>query len=116
MPQRADTASVMLWTFGKGKERISFGRRPDSSVLVVVRGRDQLREYRFADASSLRAFQTDMEGFLRKTGWTLLKFHPERRQRERDRRRVPRLEERRRWWTDTGERTKVVWGDKPGRP
>jgi hypothetical protein len=102
----------MLWTFGKGKERITLGRRPDSSVLVVVRGRDEVREYRFVDVSRLRAFQTDMEGFLRKTGWTLLKFHPERRHRQRDRRRFPRLQERRRWWTDSGERTKVVWGDK----
>jgi len=81
-------------------------------VLVVVRGRDQLREYSFADASGLRVFQADMEAFLRKTGWTLLKFHPERRHRERDRRSVPRLEERRRW-TATEERAKVVWGQRP---
>lgn len=108
----ADTASVMLWTFGKGKERISFGRRPDSNVLVVVRGRDQVCEYRFADAAGLRVFQSDMEGFLRKTGWTLLKYSPERRRRERDRRRFPRLHERRRWWTDSEQRSKVVWGDK----
>jgi len=102
----------MLWTFGKEKERISLGRSPDSCVLVVVSGRDQLREYRFADLSGLRVFQADMEAFLRKTGWTLLGFYPERRRRERDRRQVPRLEERRRWWTDAGERAKVVWGDK----
>jgi hypothetical protein len=106
----ADTASVMLWTFGKGKERISFGSRPASCVLVVVRGRDQVRDYEFADVAALRVFQADMEGFLRKTGWTLLKFHPERRRREQDRRRVPRLEDRRRWWTGTEERAKVVWG------
>ena len=110
--QGADTASVMLWTFGKEQERISLGRQPDSRVLVVVRGRDHVREYRFADASRLRIFQTDMEAFLRKTGWSLLKFYPERRRRERDRQPFPRLEERRRWWTDTDERAKVVWGDK----
>jgi hypothetical protein len=102
----------MLWTFGKGKERISLGSRPESTVLVVVRGRDEVREYRFADVSGLRVFQTDMEGFLRKTGWTLLKFHPERRRRERDRRSVPRLDDRRRWWTATEERAKVVWGQQ----
>ena len=112
--QEADTASVMLWTFGKEKARISLGRRPDSCVLIVVRGRDQVREYRFADVTRLRVFQTDMEGFLRKTGWTLLSFSPERRRRDRDLRRVPRLEERRRWWSDarSAERDKEVWCGK----
>ena len=104
----------MLWTFGKEKERISLGRKPDSCVLVVVRGRDQLREYRFADMARLRVFQSDMEAFLQKTGWTLLRYHPERRHRARDRRRFPRIEERRRWWTDArgAERDKAVWGGK----
>jgi hypothetical protein len=93
----------MLWTFGKEKDRISFGRQPEAGVLVVVRGRNQVREYLFADASSLRAFQSDMEAFLRRTGWTLLEFYPERRRRDRDRRRFPRFQERRRWWTDSSE-------------
>jgi hypothetical protein len=87
---------MMLWTFGKGKDRISLGRRSESRVLVVVRARDQVREYRFADVSSVRAFQTNMEAFLRKTGWTLLQYAPERRRRDRDRRHLPRLNERRR--------------------
>ena len=47
-------------------------------MLVVVRGRDQVHEYSFADVSGLRVFQADMEAFLRRTGWTLLKFYPER--------------------------------------
>ena len=98
-PRTADKVLVMLWTFGKGRERISLGRQPESDVLVVVRGRDQLREYRFTDASKLRVFQSDMEAFLRKTGWTLLKFHPERRRLDSDGRRPPQLQERRRWWT-----------------
>lgn len=93
----------MLWTFGKGKQRISFGREPEANVLVVVRGRDQLREYRFPDASALHVFQSDMEAFLRKTGWELLEFHPERRKRDRDRRGVPRFKERRRFWVDATE-------------
>ena len=33
----ADRAPMMLCTFGKGKERISLGRRSESGVLVVVR-------------------------------------------------------------------------------
>ena len=107
-----DTASVMLWTFGKQEDRISLGRRPESCVLVVVRGRDELCEYRFPDVSALRVFQADMEAFLHRTGWRLLEYSPERR-RLHDRRSFPRLEERRRWWTDPEERAKVVWGDKP---
>ena len=93
----------MLWTFGKGRQRISLGRQPEANVLVVVRGRDELREYRFPDSAALHVFQSDMEAFLRKTGWTLLEFHPERRKRDRDRRRFPRLKERRRFWSDARE-------------
>jgi hypothetical protein len=103
---------MMLWTFGKGKERISLGRGAESGVLVVVRARDQVHEYRFTDDSSLRVFQTDMEAFLRKTGWSLLEYSPERRRREEDRRRFPRLGERRKWCAHRKERTQVVWGGK----
>lgn len=99
---------MMLWTFGKDKERISLGRRSNSCVLIVVRARDEVREYRFADESALRIFQTDMEAFLMKTGWAQLKYFPERRGRDRDRRRLPRLAERRRWWNGTKERAKIV--------
>jgi hypothetical protein len=100
----------MLWTFGRQHERLSIGRRPDVCTLVVVTPGEE-REYRFADLSTLISFQADMETFLLKTGWTLLKFSPERRA-GRDRRRFPRLEERRRWWTDSAEMAKVVWGEK----
>jgi hypothetical protein len=103
---------MMLWTFGKEKERITLGRGSESCELVVVRRRDRVSEYRFADVSTLRIFQSDMEAFLRRTGWTLLKYSPERRRRDVDRRRFPRLQERRRWWTDPEERAKVVWGGK----
>jgi hypothetical protein len=101
---------AMLWTFGRQHERLSIGRRPDVCTLVVVTPGEE-REYRFADLSTLISFQADMETFLLKTGWTLLKFSPERRA-GRDRRRFPRLEERRRWWTDSVEMAKVVWGEK----
>ena len=93
----------MLWTFGKGKQRISLGREAESNVLVVVRGRDQLREHRFKDAAELHVFQSDMEAFLRRTGWTLLEFHPERRRRNPDSRRSKHLKERRRFWTEDKE-------------
>ena len=97
----------MLWTFGKDKERISLARQSDSCVLIVVRGQDEVQEYRFADAAALRTFQTDMEGFLIKTGWTQLKYFPERRQNP-NRGRAPRRQERRRWWNGTKERAKIL--------
>lgn len=103
---------MMFWMFGKEKERISVGRRPESCDLVVVRRQDRVSEYHFADVSSLQIFQADMEAFLRRTGWNLLKYSPERRRQSRDRQGFPQLEERRRWWTDTKERAKVAWGDK----
>ena len=91
---------MMLWTFGKDKERISLGRRSDSSVLIVVRARDEVREYRFASVPALRTFQSDMEAFLMRTGWAQLRYFPERR-RDRDRRRFPRPADRRRWGNGT---------------
>src|SRR4029453_11923354 len=104
----------MIWTFGKEKARISLGRQPDSCVLVVVRGRDQVREYRFGDVTRLRVFQPDREGFCGRAGWTLLSCSPERRRQDREGGRFPRQQERRRWWTDArpAERDKVVWGGK----
>jgi len=44
-------------------------------------------------------FQADMETLLTHTGWSFVGFQPERRGR-RDRRTMPRMNERRRWWTD----------------
>ena len=99
---------MMLWTFGKVKARISLGRQSQSSVLIVVRACDQMQEYRFPDASSLRVFQADMEAFLLKTGWTLLVLPGTAGSRPGSG--VFRLAERRRWWTDTKERANVVWG------
>jgi hypothetical protein len=60
------------------------------------------RRYSFKDWSTLNAFQADMEAFLLNAGWTLLQYSPERR-RGRDRRTLPRREDRRRWWTDSTE-------------
>lgn len=103
---------MMMWTFGKGQERLSLGRQSESGAFVVARPDDEVREYSFTDTARLLAFQSDMEAFLLKTGWTLLAFSPERRRRSRDRRGFPRLADRRRWWTDPKERAKVVWGGK----
>jgi hypothetical protein len=94
----------MLWTFGRADEHLTIERDPASHVLVVTMSGEEPRRYPFDNSSSRDAFQADMVAFLLSTGWTLLKFAPERR-RGRDRRGFPRLDERRRWWTDSVE----VW-------
>jgi hypothetical protein len=114
LPLQLPIHPAMLWTFGRRHERLSIGRRPDGCALVVVTPGEE-REHHFADLSTLTSFQADMETFLLKTGWTLLRFSPERRS-GRDRRRFPRLEERRRWWTDSAELRKVVRGEKASWP
>jgi hypothetical protein len=69
------------------------------------------RRYSFKDWATLDSFHADLEAFLLKTGWTLLQYSPERR-RGRDRRGFPRLEERRRWWTDSTELWTTVFGGR----
>jgi hypothetical protein len=89
----------MMWTFGRENERISIGRKADSSAVVVISADESPRAYPFKDSTARDSFQADMEAFLLRTGWTLMKYSPERRL-GRDRRGFPRLRERRRWWTD----------------
>lgn len=100
----------MLWTFGRGDERVRIGRGSDTCDLVVMTSPNQPRRYSFKDWSSLNAFQADIEALLLNTGWTLLQYSPERR-RGRDRSGGSRLEDRRRWWTDAAEARKTVRGE-----
>ena len=88
------------WTFGRGDERLVVRRhhRVEGFRLIVTDNCTE-RSYPFSDLTALVPFQSDMEAFLLKTGWTFLAFSPERRT-GRDRRNFPRIEERRRWWTD----------------
>lgn len=53
----------------------------------------------FAALDAVVVFQSDMEVFLLKTGWTFVAFVPDQRIGG-DRRGWPRRSERRRWWTD----------------
>ena len=97
----------MLWTFGRGDERVRIGRGSDTCDLVVMTAPNQPQRYSFKDWSSLNTFQADIEALLLNTGWTLLQYSPERR-RERDRRGRPRIDDRRRWWTDSAEPRKTA--------
>ena len=101
----------VTWTFARGHDRLHVAQREatDGWLLVLTRN-DAPRSYVFSTEFALTRFQSDMEVFLLKTGWQFLEFAPERRQ-GRDRRTFPRMDERRRWWTDgTAEMPKVVWG------
>lgn len=88
------------WIFARGDERLEIRRVPaDDEVLLVIVENGESRTYRFADLSALIGIQSDMERFFLKAGWSLVEFWPEKRG-YRDRRSMPRLSERRRWWTD----------------
>ena len=100
---------MTLWTFSKGRDRLAIQPDRDKCLLVVDTPGNGQRQYSFKDVRTLDSFHASMEAFLLRTGWTLLTYSPERR-RGRDRRGFPRLAERRRWWTDSTELSKVVWG------
>lgn len=101
------------WTFGRNDERLEVERVAcEEGMLLQVTERSGTRAYFFDDLTRLVPFQSDMEQFLLKTGWSLLAFSPDRRT-GRDRRTFPRLSERRRWWTD-GIRNRVVGSRRSG--
>ena len=95
----------LVWTFvrgDEGAERLTIARdlevrRP--RVRLIVNAQDAARSFDFADITEAVRFQSDMESFLLKTGWSFMAFAPERRTGA-DRRGFPRCDERRRWWTD----------------
>ena len=99
-----------MWTFSREGQSVSLVRDTDKpGYLTIVTAGDRERQCRFDDMSSLIRFQNDMETFLLKTGWAFVRFSPESR-RGVDRRGFPRMEDRRRWWTDGSIPHKAVWG------
>jgi hypothetical protein len=106
------------WTFERDSFRLTLERRERKDgprLVMVTSGNGRRRTSRFANLSELIRFQSDMEAFLLKTGWSFLRYSPERR-RGRDRRSFPRINDRRRWWTDgTTPLHRVVWTGSPSR-
>jgi hypothetical protein len=88
------------WTFARAEDELTIVRQaaPQGCALIVVLN-DSPKTYSFRDERSMVRFQADMETLLTHTGWSFVGFQPERRTR-RDRRTMPRVNERRRWWTD----------------
>jgi hypothetical protein len=93
--------STGVWTFVKAEHRLEVSRRDtdEGAVLMITESTGGSRSYKFQNHAALLRCQADMEKFLLRTGWTFFGFSPERRT-GRERRRFPRLLERRRWWTD----------------
>jgi hypothetical protein len=89
-----------VWMFRRRGDQLLLRREETpSGVNLVVIENGTSRSFTFKDLDRLVAFQSDMESFLVRTGWTFSAFEPDRRA-GRDRRHMPRLSERRRWWTD----------------
>jgi hypothetical protein len=88
------------WTFVKADSRLEVSRQEtEEGAILIITEDTGSRSYKFGSAAALVRCQADMEKFLLRTGWTFLGFSPDRRT-GRERRRFPRLLERRRWWTD----------------
>src|SRR5581483_8960839 len=106
---QTDTQTA-FWLFGRDDQRVKIERlcdaEDDAPTLVITANDDPPRTYAFDTMVALMRFQSDMEEFLVTTGWSLLEFFPERRT-GRDRRTSPRIDERRRWWTDAIRRDKA---------
>ena len=90
-----------VWTFRRRSEQLQLRREETANgVNLIVTENGTPRSFAFTDLDRLIAFQSDMEAFLVRTGWSFVAFAPDRRT-GRDRRQMPRLTERRRWWTDS---------------
>ena len=88
------------WTFARAADELTIVRPADSEGrALIVALNDTPRRFTFRGERDTIRFQTDMETLLTHTGWSFVGFSPERRGR-RDRRAMPRINERRRWWTD----------------
>jgi hypothetical protein len=69
-------------------------------VTLTIAGDGLPRVFSFPSLERAVQFQSDMEALLLRTGWSFTEFAPERRTGH-ERRGFPRIEERRRWWTDS---------------
>lgn len=93
---------LAIWTFARRDDRLTIQRertaQGEYQLLVIQNGSP--RTFVFSGFDRLVSFQSDMESFLVRTGWSLAAFTPDRRS-QGDRRQFPRVDnDRRRWWTD----------------
>jgi hypothetical protein len=95
-----DERLLGAWTFQRREDRVTIQRdAAENGFELLVSENGRVRAFPFADFERLVIFQSDMEAFLVRTGWSLADFSPDRRRA--DRRTFPRVStDRRRWWTD----------------
>jgi hypothetical protein len=100
LPIGVSTVDDLVWTFERAGQRLEIRREEaDSGTRMILVGEGLPRTYCFDDPDRLLKFQKDMESLLLQTGWSFVSFSPDRRSGA-ERRDWPRLDERRRWWTD----------------
>ena len=90
------------WTFARGADELTIGRRIDSGgVTLTVRVNSSTSHtHEFPDLAAAMRRQAEMEASLIKFGWSFVGFLPQRRSHD-ERRGMPRAsDDRRRWWTD----------------
>lgn len=114
------TAGVheQIWTFQRGEDELRITRSTEGTTFhLSVEGAGAPRTYAFAELRRLQQFQEDFEKLLLGTGWTFVRFFPDRRS-GRERRHFSRLiSDRRRWWTDGLPKNHAVEPapDEPGQ-
>ena len=100
VPIHVCTVDDLVWTFERAGQRLEIRREEaESGTRLMLTSEGLPRTYRFDDPGRLQQFQKDMESLLLQTGWSFVSFSPDRRS-GKERRQWPRLNERRRWWTD----------------
>lgn len=89
-----------VWSFERAGDRLEIRRTAtDRGVQLSIHRGGESHDYSFAELTDAITFQSDMESMLIGTGWSFVRFSPDRRTGI-DRRTWPRITERRRWWTD----------------
>ena len=109
MGDPAESFDEPTWTFARGVDELTIGRRIDSggvTLTVSVNSANahvnssNAHTYEFPDLATAMRRQAEMEASLIKFGWSFVGFLPQRRSHD-ERRGMPRAtDDRRRWWTD----------------
>jgi hypothetical protein len=79
---RADSVEEgvrVVWVFGRDSAQLRVAHIQDERLLVVARPDEPVMQRRFATIEALVDFQTELEGQLRREGWTLKHVEPDRR-------------------------------------
>jgi hypothetical protein len=87
------------WVFSRNRQVLRIERREAPARLTVIRPDGDVQEYVGHADAELARIHTQLEAALRRDGWTLEEFTPERREHT-DRRSLPRADADRRRSSD----------------